>query len=246
MKKSKKRALRRSTAVTLLIWIITFYLVDNGFLPLQVYYGGATGRMVVGIASFLAARCFMGGFIRKRYHLSFTIFGITSLFFLIFGVIYLIWGLNEDAKDFVYPCLIPAILGVFTKLNWRHVLEDFLYEMEREGSLDKKSKHTNDAVIEESESDIEFIEVAPKSKPDPLLEDVTKYALEHKSCSVSTIQRNFEVGFNRACRIAEQLERAGVISANNPPAQRQILVDNIDEAMQKIEVFRRDMEVNDD
>ena len=49
-------------------------------------------------------------------------------------------------------------------------------------------------------------------KRDPLFEDVKKYVQQQKFASCSMIQRRFMLGFNRAGRILEQLEEAGVIS----------------------------------
>ena len=49
-------------------------------------------------------------------------------------------------------------------------------------------------------------------KRDPLFEDVKKFVQQQKFASCSMIQRRFMLGFNRAGRILEQLEEAGVIS----------------------------------
>ena len=47
---------------------------------------------------------------------------------------------------------------------------------------------------------------------DPLFEDVKKFVQQEKFTSCSRIQRKFSLGFNRAGRLLEQLEEAGVIS----------------------------------
>ena len=49
-------------------------------------------------------------------------------------------------------------------------------------------------------------------KRDPLFEDVKKFVQQQKFASCSMIQRKFSLGFNRAGRILEQLEEAGVFS----------------------------------
>ena len=49
-------------------------------------------------------------------------------------------------------------------------------------------------------------------KRDPLFEDVKKFVQQQKFASCSMIQRKFSLGFNRAGRIVEQLEEAGIIS----------------------------------
>ena len=47
---------------------------------------------------------------------------------------------------------------------------------------------------------------------DQLFEDVKKFVQQEKFTSCSWIQRKFSLGFNRAGRILDQLEEAGVIS----------------------------------
>lgn len=47
---------------------------------------------------------------------------------------------------------------------------------------------------------------------DPIFEDAKKFVQQQKFVSCSMIQRKFMLGFNRAGRILEQLEEAGVIS----------------------------------
>lgn len=49
-------------------------------------------------------------------------------------------------------------------------------------------------------------------KRDPIFQDVKKFVQQQKFASCSMIQRKFSLGFNRAGRILEQLEEAGVIS----------------------------------
>ena len=59
-------------------------------------------------------------------------------------------------------------------------------------------------------------------KRDPLFEDVKKFVQQQKFASCSMIQRKFSLGFNRAGRIVEQLEEAGVISSMKN-GQRKVL-----------------------
>ena len=59
-------------------------------------------------------------------------------------------------------------------------------------------------------------------KRDPLFEDVKKFVQQQKFASCSMIQRKFSLGFNRAGRILEQLEEAGVISSMKN-GQRKVL-----------------------
>lgn len=49
------------------------------------------------------------------------------------------------------------------------------------------------------------------SQTDPLFVEVAKYVVETGKAQASALQRDFELGFNRACRIISQLEAAGIV-----------------------------------
>ena len=53
----------------------------------------------------------------------------------------------------------------------------------------------------------------PEEHADYLLKDCALYMLETKLVSISAIQRNFHIGYNRATKIIDQLQKAGVISS---------------------------------
>ena len=47
-----------------------------------------------------------------------------------------------------------------------------------------------------------------------------------KKASTSFLQRNFQIGYNKAARIMETLEHRGVVSEPNHAGKREILIDN--------------------
>ena len=49
------------------------------------------------------------------------------------------------------------------------------------------------------------------SLADPLFVEVAKYVVEMGKAQASALQRDFELGYNRAGRILEQLEAAGIV-----------------------------------
>ncbi len=59
-------------------------------------------------------------------------------------------------------------------------------------------------------------------KYDPLFADIARDAVSGGQISTSYIQRNYEVGFNRAGRIMTQLERAGIVGPQIGAKQREI------------------------
>ncbi|MBQ9406311.1 MAG: DNA translocase FtsK 4TM domain-containing protein [Desulfovibrio sp.] len=58
---------------------------------------------------------------------------------------------------------------------------------------------------------------------DPLYEEVKKFVSVQEHVSISSVQRQFEIGFNRAARIVTQLERDGVIGPANGSKPRTVV-----------------------
>ncbi|MBR7170089.1 MAG: DNA translocase FtsK 4TM domain-containing protein [Alistipes sp.] len=68
----------------------------------------------------------------------------------------------------------------------------------------------------------EEADLAPK-KYDALFAEIARDAVQSGSISTSMIQRNYEVGFNRAGRIMMQLERAGIVGRQQGAKPRDVL-----------------------
>ena len=69
---------------------------------------------------------------------------------------------------------------------------------------------------------------------DELFEQTVRMISQHDRASASLIQRRLQVGFNRACRLLEQLEEAGVVGAADGSKPRDVLVRNADEFLEKL------------
>jgi S-DNA-T family DNA segregation ATPase FtsK/SpoIIIE len=61
-----------------------------------------------------------------------------------------------------------------------------------------------------------------------MFEDAARLVVLNQSGSTSMIQRKFSIGYNRAGRIMDQLEAAGIVGAPDGSKGRQVLV--MDEA----------------
>ena len=63
---------------------------------------------------------------------------------------------------------------------------------------------------------------------DPLFEDAARLFFINKIGSTSLIQRKFAIGYNRAGRLMDQLEKAGVVSVADGSKPREVLIQDED------------------
>lgn len=63
---------------------------------------------------------------------------------------------------------------------------------------------------------------------DPMLGDVARYVVSKQECSTSRIQRAFEIGYNRAGKLMDQMEAAGIVGPNKGPQGRDVLIPDLD------------------
>jgi len=61
---------------------------------------------------------------------------------------------------------------------------------------------------------------------DPLYDQAVEIVLRTRRASISLVQRHLRIGYNRAARLIEQMEKAGMVSAMQPNGNREVLVPN--------------------
>ena len=61
---------------------------------------------------------------------------------------------------------------------------------------------------------------------DPLYDQAVEVVLKNRKASISLVQRHLKIGYNRAARLVEDMEKAGMVSAMSSNGQREILVPN--------------------
>ena len=63
---------------------------------------------------------------------------------------------------------------------------------------------------------------------DPMFADVARYVVTKQEGSTSRLQRAFEIGYNRAGKLSDQLEAAGIVGPNKGPKGRDVLIQDLD------------------
>jgi S-DNA-T family DNA segregation ATPase FtsK/SpoIIIE len=59
---------------------------------------------------------------------------------------------------------------------------------------------------------------------DPMYDQAVEVVLKNRKASISLVQRHLKIGYNRAARLVEDMEKAGMVSAMSSNGQREILV----------------------
>lgn len=58
---------------------------------------------------------------------------------------------------------------------------------------------------------------------DPLFDQAVGFVVEKRRASISGVQRQFRIGYNRAARIIEQMEAQGIVSSPGHNGNREVL-----------------------
>ncbi|HSQ02748.1 MAG TPA: DNA translocase FtsK, partial [Burkholderiales bacterium] len=83
-----------------------------------------------------------------------------------------------------------------------------------------------ESVLEGPEPELEGEAMAEggEGESDPLYDQAVSIVLKTRRASISLVQRHLRIGYNRAARLIEQMERAGMVSPMQSNGNREILV----------------------
>lgn len=76
---------------------------------------------------------------------------------------------------------------------------------------------------QESHESSSGITSTPSGEMDPLYDEAVQIVTSSRRASISSLQRRMRIGYNRAARIIEDMESAGVVSTMNSAGNRQVL-----------------------
>jgi S-DNA-T family DNA segregation ATPase FtsK/SpoIIIE len=64
---------------------------------------------------------------------------------------------------------------------------------------------------------------------DPMYDQAVAVVLQHRRASISLVQRHLRIGYNRAARLLEQMEKSGLVSSMATNGNRDLLLPKRDE-----------------
>ena len=89
----------------------------------------------------------------------------------------------------------------------------------RPGASTSRSSRRPRRAFEEGDEDVDF-----DPDEDPLLDRAIEIVVQTQTASVSLLQRRLRVGYTRAGRLIDMLERRGIISGYEGSKPRRVLV----------------------
>lgn len=76
-----------------------------------------------------------------------------------------------------------------------------------------------------------FGEESADAELDPLYDDAVAFVLRSRRASISSVQRQFRIGYNRAARLVESMEAAGLVSSMGHNGAREVLAPGLDDGL---------------
>ena len=105
--------------------------------------------------------------------------------------------------------------GAFVSDDEVHRVVDWLKE--------KGEANYIDGVLEGAdESTMDVLSGSGSGEADPLYDQAVAIVLENKRASISLVQRHLRIGYNRAARLLEDMEKAGLVSKMSGSGNREI------------------------
>ncbi len=114
-----------------------------------------------------------------------------------------------------YP---QRVHGAYVADNEVHKVVDYLKSMGEPQYVE--------GILEGGSSDLENEdgEGGGDSESDPMYDEAVAIVLKSRRASISSVQRQLRIGYNRAARLIEQMEKAGLVSSMQSNGNREVLV----------------------
>lgn len=122
----------------------------------------------------------------------------------------------------------PSGTGLPTRVHGAFVHDDEVHrvvdDLRAHGEPDYVEGLLEGAVEGETGDGVGSVTGFTDHESDPLYDQAVAIVLKNRRASISSVQRHLRVGYNRAARLLEQMERTGLVSTMQPNGNREILV----------------------
>ena len=124
---------------------------------------------------------------------------------------------------------LPVGASIPTRVHGAFVEDDEVHRvvkaLKKSAPVDYNLQVNNNSSDSQGHGDTSFSE----SSDDPLYKEAIEFVIKSKKASISSIQRKFRIGYNRAATLIEKMEEDGLIGPMQSAGKRDILVKSMDD-----------------
>jgi S-DNA-T family DNA segregation ATPase FtsK/SpoIIIE len=123
---------------------------------------------------------------------------------------------------------LPAGTGMPVRVHGAFVSDDEVHRvveyLKSQGEPNYIEGILEGGVLEGDDGDVVAAEPGAGGEGDAMYDQAVAVVLQHRRASISLVQRHLRIGYNRAARLLEQMERSGLVSPMSSNGNRDILV----------------------
>jgi S-DNA-T family DNA segregation ATPase FtsK/SpoIIIE len=119
---------------------------------------------------------------------------------------------------------LPPGTGVPVRVHGAFVADEEVHRVVADLKRHGEPHYLEEILAENLQENSGDDSAANEDEQDPLYDQAVAIILESRRASISSIQRRLKIGYNRAARIVETMERAGLVSAMDQNGGREVLV----------------------
>ena len=125
---------------------------------------------------------------------------------------------------------LPAGAGIPTRIHGAFVDDDEVHRVvddwKRRGSPEYIEEILTGGVQADALAGLEAEGEDSDAEQDAIYDEAVAYVIESRRASISAVQRRFKIGYNRAARLVEAMEMAGVVSSMGTNGSREVIAPN--------------------
>jgi S-DNA-T family DNA segregation ATPase FtsK/SpoIIIE len=119
---------------------------------------------------------------------------------------------------------LPPGTGVPIRIHGAFVADEEVHKVVAELKKQGDPQYLDEILASAHEETQEFGAGGSSSgEQDPLYDEAVAFVTQSRRVSISSVQRRFKIGYNRAARIVEEMESAGVVSSMEGNGAREVL-----------------------
>jgi S-DNA-T family DNA segregation ATPase FtsK/SpoIIIE len=126
---------------------------------------------------------------------------------------------------------LPPGTAMPTRVHGAFVSDDEVHRVVSDWKARAEPDYLSDVLAGGAEGDEPFLPLdgnGSAEQDDALYDEAVGFVLESRRASISSVQRKLRIGYNRAARLIEAMEEAGVVSTMNSNGSREVLVPHRD------------------